>query len=282
VFNFSAKMKKFLSIILSLIFLLFSSNVDARKKRHHHHRVPKKQIHVVDRMPVAPRIVDGICGIDVSHYQGSIDWDRVSCYENNPIKFVYVKATEGSTIKDDYYQRNISLAKGKGLLVGSYHYFTSKSTAEEQFENFKQTAEKERQDLIPVVDIEECKYWTPDIFHKNLQVFLNEIEAYYGKKPVIYTFSAFYNSYLIDRYKDYKIFIAQYGDGNPALKDGNNWHIWQFTRKGRIEGIHGNVDVNAINPGCDHNEILLNSKPTINESVEKKELVPNPVPVPVS
>jgi Lyzozyme M1 (1,4-beta-N-acetylmuramidase) len=275
-------MKKYLSIILSLLFLLFSSNVDARKRKHHHRRITKKHIRIVERIPVAPRIVEGICGIDVSHYQGSIDWDRVSCYENNPIKFVYVKATEGSTIKDDYYQRNISLAKGKGLLVGSYHYFTSKSTAEEQFENFKQTAEKEHQDLIPVVDIEECKYWTPDVFHKNLQVFLNEIEAYYGKKPVIYTFSAFYNSYLIDRYKNYKIFIAQYGDGNPELKDGNSWHIWQFTRKGKVEGIHGNVDVNAINPGCDHNEILLNGKPNANESVEKKELVPNPVPVPVS
>ncbi len=276
-------MKKYLSIILSVLFLLFSSNVDARKRKHHHHRrVAKRSVRVIDKTPVAPRIVDGICGIDVSHYQGTIDWNKVTHYENNPIKFVYVKATEGSTIKDECYDRNLTLAKEKGLLVGSYHYFTSRATAEEQFENFKQTASKESQDLIPVVDIEECKHWTPDVFHKNLQVFLNEVEAHYGKKPVIYTMPSFYNLYLIDRYKDYKIFIAQYGDGIPALKDGTDWHIWQFTRKGKIDGIRGNVDVNAINPGRDHNEILLYHKPDANESVEKKELVPNPVPVPVS
>jgi len=275
-------MKKYLSIILSVLFLLFSSNVDARKRKHHHRRATKRSVRVIDKTPVAPRIVDGICGIDVSHYQGTIDWNKVTHYENNPIKFVYVKATEGSTIKDECYDRNLTLAKEKGLLVGSYHYFTSRATAEEQFENFKQTASKESQDLIPVVDIEECKHWTPDVFHKNLQVFLNEVEAHYGKKPVIYTMPSFYNLYLIDRYKDYKIFIAQYGDGIPALKDGTDWHIWQFTRKGKIDGIRGNVDVNAINPGRDHNEILLYHKPDANESVEKKELVPNPVPVPVS
>lgn len=275
-------MKKYLSIILSVLFLLFSSNVDARKRKHHHRRATKRSVRVIDKTLVAPRIVDGICGIDVSHYQGTIDWNKVTHYENNPIKFVYVKATEGSTIKDECYDRNLTLAKEKGLLVGSYHYFTSRATAEEQFENFKQTASKESQDLIPVVDIEECKHWTPDVFHKNLQVFLNEVEAHYGKKPVIYTMPSFYNLYLIDRYKDYKIFIAQYGDGIPALKDGTDWHIWQFTRKGKIDGIRGNVDVNAINPGRDHNEILLYHKPDANESVEKKELVPNPVPVPVS
>lgn len=275
-------MKKFLSIILSLLFLLFSSNVDARKRKHHHRRIVKKYIQIAERIPAPPRIVEGVCGIDVSHYQGTIDWDKVTHYENNPIKFVYVKATEGSNIKDECYERNLTLAKEKGLLVGSYHYFTSRSSAEEQFENFKQTANKERQDLIPVVDIEECRYWTQDVFHKNLQVFLNEVEAHYGKKPVIYTYASFYNNYLVDRYKEYKIFIAQYGEGNPELSDGNNWHIWQFTRRGRIDGIRGNVDVNAINPGCDNKDILLNNQPDSKESVEKKELIPNPIPVPVS
>ncbi len=282
-------MKKYLSIILSFLFLLLSPHVDARKKKHHHRRAVKKHIKITPRVsvaqsvPFAPRIVEGICGIDVSHYQGKIDWDRVASYENNPIKFVYIKATEGSDIKDDCYLRNISLAKEKGFLVGSYHYFTTRSTAEEQFANFKQTVDKEQQDLLPVVDIEECKHWTSDVFHKNLQVFLNEVEAYYGKKPVIYTMISFYNHYLIDKYKDYKIYIAQYGDGHPELRDGNTWNIWQFTRRGRVDGIRGDVDVNAINPGCDHSEILFNKAKAIkNESIVKKDLVPNPVPVPLS
>jgi len=66
--------------------------------------------------------MEGVCGIDVSHYQGTIDWNNVNYYGDNKIQFVYIKATEGSTIKDEYYERNIQQAKQKGLLVGSYHY----------------------------------------------------------------------------------------------------------------------------------------------------------------
>ena len=263
-------MKKFLSIILSLLFFFLSSNVDARKRRHHSYR----------KRPTVQKVInmEGVCGIDVSHYQGTIDWDNVNYYGDNKIQFVYIKATEGSTIKDEYYERNIQQAKQKGLLVGSYHYFTTRSSADEQLSNFMQSITKEHQDLIPVVDIEECEHWPPEVFHRHFQNFLDQLEAYYGQKPIIYTMSFFYNLYLAEHYTDYKIFVAQYG-GKPLLRDGNNWEIWQYSRKGRVNGIRGNVDLNVINPDCNLNDLLLINNQKPQEEVTKRELKPNALPL---
>ncbi len=273
-------MKKYLSIILSLLFLILSLNVDAHRRRHHY--IPKKKarhskVIRVARAPKMPRVVEGICGLDVSHYQGTIDWNQVEHYMNNKISFVYVKATEGGTIKDEYYERNIQHAKEKGILVGSYHYFTTRSSAEVQFENFKQSVNKGSQDLIPVVDIEECEHWTPEMFHMQFQIFLNELETYYGQKPIIYTMSFFYNLYLADHYTGYKIFVAQYGEGKPVLRDGNEWKIWQFTHTGRVDGIRGYVDVNLINPNFTLNDVMLTGKKE-EEKVIIKDLKPNSLP----
>lgn len=280
-------MKKYISIILTLLFLFTPSYVDARRKKRHHSRkkkisyVPvKKQRRTVEVSSCG--IENGVFGIDVSHYQGKIDWDRVAGYTDNKIRFVYVKATEGSTILDDCYERNITEAKSKGFLVGSYHYFTTRTSAEEQLENFKRALGRFNQDLIPVVDIEECEHWTSDIFYKHFQVFLNELEAYCGRKPIIYTMTSFYNFYLADKFRDYKMFVAQYsGDRQPFLRDGNNWEIWQFTHNGRIDGIKGFVDLNVLNPAFNLEDIVMSDKKIVEpEKSLLKEEVPHPSPQP--
>ena len=73
-------------------------------------------------------------GIDISSYQGYIDWAKVS--SDKDIRFVYIKATEGATYRSPHYAHNITQARRHGLLVGSYHYLTSTSTVDEQFKNF--------------------------------------------------------------------------------------------------------------------------------------------------
>lgn len=280
-------MKKYLSIILSLLFLLTPSHIDARRRKHYY--APKKKNYYVPKKKQRRSvevsscgIEEGVFGIDVSHYQGRIDWGRVASYTDKKLQFAYIKATEGSTILDDCYERNIVEAKEKGLLVGSYHYFTTRTSAEDQIENFKRALGRFNQDLIPVVDIEECEHWTPDVFHKHFQVFLNELEAFCGKRPIIYTMSFFYNLYLADKYKDYKIFVAQYsGDRQPVLRDGNNWEIWQFSHTGRVDGIRGNVDLNILNPDFKIEEILLTNKKSVEpEKPLVQEQTPHPSPTP--
>ena len=85
-------------------------------------------------------------GIDVSKYQGKIKWERVA--KNKKVKFVYIRATEGATIQDSYYKTNVKAARKAGLMVGSYHVYSSKTTAYQQFANFKSIVEKKKQDLM--------------------------------------------------------------------------------------------------------------------------------------
>ena len=91
-------------------------------------------------------------GIDVSKYQGKINWTKVS--KSKKVKFVYIRATEGASIRDSYYKANVDSARKAGILVGSYHVYSSKTTAYQQFANFKAVAVKKKQDLVPVLDIE--------------------------------------------------------------------------------------------------------------------------------
>ena len=90
-------------------------------------------------------------GIDVSHYQGRIDWKRVA--RSGDVRFVYIKATQGATIVDDRYSYNNRNARRQGILCGAYLYLSSSSTVREQFDAFKRTAKKSDQDLSP-----HCRY----------------------------------------------------------------------------------------------------------------------------
>ena len=91
-------------------------------------------------------------GIDISSHQGFIDWAKVSSDKN--IRFVYIKATEGATYRSPHYAHNITQARRYGLLVGSYHYLTSSSSIDEQFQNFSTYALRSVQDLVPMLDVE--------------------------------------------------------------------------------------------------------------------------------
>src|SRR3712207_2867977 len=92
-------------------------------------------------------------GIDVSHHQGKIEWKKVG--QDPKIKFVYIKATQGTTIKDRRYARNLFGARTHGLRCGSYHYLSSESGVREQFRYFKSVVKRSQQDLIPMVDVEK-------------------------------------------------------------------------------------------------------------------------------
>ena len=188
-----------------------------------------------------------IYGIDISHHQGNIDWSSVKEWNDHKIQFVYVKATEGATYLDPRYQQNISQAQRQGFLVGSYHYFRTTSSVEEQFKNFKSATDDHSQDLIPMIDIEERKNWNDSEFHENLKHFLKLVEEEFNQKPLIYTVNTFYNKYLHGKYTNYHFLIGRYGNKEPLMKDGSNWTIWQFSESGKIDGIDKSVDIDVVN-----------------------------------
>ena len=110
-------------------------------------------------------------GIDVSHHQKTINWEKVAA---DNVQFVYIKATEGATYQDPMFRKNIEGAQKAGLLVGVYHYFRMTSSPEEQFENFKNAMKGYEMDLVPMIDVERNDNKSIKELQKNLERYFNE------------------------------------------------------------------------------------------------------------
>lgn len=195
-------------------------------------------------------------GIDVSHYQGTIDWEQVRNTDKN-ISYVYIKATEGTSLVDDTYHQNLEGAKRVGLKVGSYHFYRPNIPIEEQLQNIKDNIKKEEQDLLPLIDVETMSGVSQETFVKDLQTFLESVTQYYGKRPLVYTFYNFYIKHMLTGFSEYKMMIARYHDDVPVLPDERKYVIWQYTSKGRIFGIRGNVDRSKIMPGFSLGDLIF-------------------------
>lgn len=196
-------------------------------------------------------------GIDISRYQTHIDWQTVAA--NKKIQFVYIKATEGASHTDSYYNRHFRNAKSVAIKVGSYHFFSSRSTPEKQFANFKKHVRKSEQDLIPMVDVEErLNARTPRAtLQKNLQRFMDLVKEEYGVYPLLYSQYTFYKQKLSPEFDRYYIFMARYSNNPPVLDYGGKVNIWQFTEHGRLKGVRGSVDLDRFCQGTSIEDIEL-------------------------
>ena len=196
-------------------------------------------------------------GIDVSKHNGKINWERVAA--DQKIQFVYIKATEGSSLVDKTYRRNITEARKNGLKVGSYHFFTSYKSPEEQYKNFKKHVKKGEQDLLPMVDVEEAgnRYAKREVLQQRLWAFMKLVKADYGEYPVLYSQYKFYNDLLAPDFNKCIIFIARYGSDVPTLRGGGKYNIWQYTERGKVDGIKGYVDLDRFENGTSLSDIEL-------------------------
>lgn len=188
-----------------------------------------------------------VFGIDISHHQGSINWEKVisSNSKDVPISFVYMKATEGGNHKDKRFKKNWDAASEHGFMRGAYHYFTETSSGDAQAANFINNVKLETGDLPPVVDIEE-EPKDATAFSTELKKLILRLEDHYGVKPIIYSYSKYIGRYLQDSFfDDYKLWIAHYEVEEPKVSRG--WTIWQYTDKGDIPGINEDVDINIFN-----------------------------------
>ena len=181
-----------------------------------------------------------IHGIDLSHYQGEVFWEAVG--DNSKMAYVYLKATEGGTRIDPTYKKNIELAHRYGLKVGSYHFFRPKVDLVQQMENFKSQCRPGDQDLLPMIDIETTSGLGTEEFCDSLMKFLILVEKEYRQKPLLYTGTNFYNKHLKGKIDGYKLMIAQYSSREAKLADNRDFDMWQYTAKGRINGINTYVD----------------------------------------
>jgi len=191
-----------------------------------------------------------IHGIDISHYQGEIDWEKLrnsGMIEKCPIRFIMIKATEGSSRMDENFKSNFYNAREYGFIRGAYHFWSNKSTGRSQADYFIKNVKLEDGDLPPVLDVEhKSKTQTPEEFQESVLTWLRLVERHYGVKPIIYTYYKFKLTYLNDTVFDaYPYWIAHYYVDKVEYK--GKWKFWQHTDAGRLPGINGFVDFDIYN-----------------------------------
>ncbi len=190
-------------------------------------------------------------GIDLSSYQGEVDWGVLS---KQNIDFAFIKATEGSTHVDSNYKYNIENALKTDLRVGSYHFFSFESSGSQQADNFIKHVAKTENMLPPVVDIEfyaDYKSNPPDKenVRQNLIELLEKLEASYEVKPILYATQSAYKRYISGAFSEYDIWIRDVYF-TPRLEDGREWTFWQYSDKERLDGYNGvekYIDMNVFN-----------------------------------
>lgn len=202
----------------------------------------------------------GIHGIDVSKYQETIDWESVKNMrvEDVQVGFAFIKATEGNANEDRFFKRNWKRSKEAGITRGAYHFFIATKSGKTQAENFISTVELLPGDLPPVLDVEQTYGVKGDKLRQRVKEWLETVENYYGVKPIIYTNVDFYKQVLKDEFDHYPLWVAHYlQKEKPRIY--RDWHFWQHSEQGHVNGILYKVDFNVFNgDSTDFRNLLIN------------------------
>lgn len=205
-----------------------------------------------------------IKGIDVSAYQGEIEWSRL---KEQDMSFAFIKATEGSSFVDRFFVENWKEATTTNLRKGAYHFFSYDSEGKTQAENFINTVPIDENALPPVIDVEfygDKEKDPPDReqVERELQVMVDLLEEHYGKRVILYTTNKAYDLYIKDGFEQCDIWIRDVFN-EPSLPDGRTWTFWQYTDREQLEGYSGEekfIDVNVFNGSVKEFEEYGNEK----------------------
>lgn len=253
---FSGKLLRF-SIIVFFILLFFGLGYHYRNglayyfsfksNKMSYEKAEAKRISDVRNYQVLKNHEGKAIGIDVSEFQGEIDWESVeSIEENYEIEFVVIRATAGNDKEDGQFKTNWLGAKKGKIIRGAYHYYRPNENSLEQAELFIKTVHLKKGDLPPILDIEKLpKEQSLTNLKLGLKRWLKAVEAHYKVKPIIYTGEKYYDDFLKEEFSDYLFWIANYNFYREKMDD--HWLFWQFTEKATVLGIKGNVDVNIFN-----------------------------------
>ena len=186
-------------------------------------------------------------GFDISHHQGTINWEQLQKTQLTPfpIRFVFMKSSEGGDFSDTAFTHNFNQAKKYGFIRGAYHFYNPKTDPVRQADFFIQSVKLEEGDLPPVLDIEK-RGMNMDKLRQDLKIWLKKIESYYKVKPILYTSYKFKTRYLNDSiFNTYPYWIAHYYVDSVRYEGG--WKFWQHTDVGTLPGIPRKVDLNVFN-----------------------------------
>jgi lysozyme len=188
-------------------------------------------------------------GVDVSRWQGDIDWAKLRSQGAN---FAYIKATDGGDHLDPMFKKNWRAAGASGLKRGAYHFFYWCRTAGEQADWFIRNVPKEGA-LPPVIDVEwnghskNCrKRPSRKRVLEKMQVFMDRLEQHYGQRPIIYTAPDFYRDNLKGEFQDYPFWLRSVAAHPTKIYPGRKWVFWQYSGSGLSHGVRGQIDLNVF------------------------------------
>lgn len=218
----------------------------------------------------APMDTSGVQGIDVSHWQGSINWGSVKAAG---IDFAYMKATEGTNFKDDRFNANYTGSYNAGLIRGAYHFARPNSsngaTQANYFASNGGAWSRDNKTLPGVLDIEgnpsgaSCYGLSTTQMRTWVNDFYNTYKARTGRDVVIYTTASWWNSCTgnwTGMAAKSPLWVAHWGTTSPNIPAGfPTYTIWQYTATGRVSGVAGDVDRNKFNGSMDRLLALANN-----------------------
>jgi lysozyme len=186
-------------------------------------------------------------GIDVSHYQGSIDWGAVA---KSGIDFAFIKATDGAGAGDPMFASNWKGARDAGIRRGAYHFFRPLIGALQQAQRFISKLGGDWGELAPVLDFEILDGASANAALDAARRWMETVEEACGRKPILYTGPALWTSSLHDSqlFAEHPLWIAQYTSApQPRVpKAWKEWTFWQHSEKRAVPGISGPVDLNRF------------------------------------
>ena len=187
-------------------------------------------------------------GIDISHYQGVINWRQLAQTHAGefPIRFIFMKATEGGDHSDHTFLQHFDSARKYNFIRGAYHFFRPHTDARKQADFFIRNVNLLSGDLPPVLDVEDRGKRSKEELQRAVKTWLDDVEAHYGVKPILYTSYKFKMRYLDNPVFDaYPYWIAHYYVDSVRYK--GRWHFWQHTDVGTVPGVEEEVDLDVFN-----------------------------------
>ena len=187
-------------------------------------------------------------GIDISHWQGEIDWEKIP----DEYKFAFMKATEGDGFIDDRFTRNWHSSKPG--LRGAYHFWRYAFDGTAQAEHFFDIVSKtgDLGELPPVIDLEDTRAPKGGDIAIRMRQMLQRTEELFGVQPIIYTANWWWSPWTLNNtgFGDYELWVAHYKTvypwSKPYLPAGwDDWQVWQHSSKGSVPGVDGNCDLNV-------------------------------------
>lgn len=190
-----------------------------------------------------------LAGVDVSNNNGVIDWAKVAADRLHP-GFALVKASEGLTYRDAYYERNRRGAKRAGLAVGAYHYAHPINDPVAEAEHFLSVAQPKPGELRPALDLEVRDLGSGAQVRRYALAWLRYVAARVGVRPFLYTYPAFATEVELERSPElarFPLWIANYEVERPTIpKPWRSAVVWQYSSSARVAGVSGSCDVNRL------------------------------------